>query len=209
MRAALVLPWLGILSMAAIVLPKGLIRGWSAAEPRVVAVSISPGGIPKLPQELGSVTINGLVGDGRNHTKHIRPDRALSLWDLEIIQQLAKAGFSLSPGAAGENLTVAGLGVQQMAPGTLLQIGHVIARLEQPRKPCYVLDAIHPRLKDVVVGRCGYMASVVREGEIRPGMPIEIVKSVATQVANERREEPIRCDTKFVPQESGQATGAA
>ena len=35
-----------------------------------------------------------------------------------------------------------------------------------------LLDAIDARLKDVIVGRCGYMASVVSGGEIRPGMSV-------------------------------------
>lgn len=145
-----------------------------AASPRVLAVSISAGGIPKLPQSSAWASRDGLLGDGRNHAKHVRPDRAVSLWDLEILEQLSAEGFSLTPGAAGENLTVAGLNVQQMTPGTLLQIGDVILKLEQPRKPCYVLDAIDPRLKEVIVGRCGYMASVVREGIIAPGMTITV-----------------------------------
>jgi MOSC domain-containing protein YiiM len=57
--------------------------------------------------------------------------------------------------------------VQSLPPGTLLEIGDVLLRLEEPRKPCYVLDAISPCLKDVIVGRCGYMASVLEGGMIR------------------------------------------
>lgn len=138
--------------------------------PHVVAVCLSPGGIPKLPQRSAMATSDGLRGDGRNHAKHIRPDRAVSLVDMEILEQLVAEGFPLTPGAAGENLTVSHLHVQQMSPGTLLRIGDVLLRLEQPRKPCYVLDAIDPRLKEAIVGRCGYMASVAQEGLIAPGM---------------------------------------
>ena len=74
----------------------------------------------------------------------------MSLLDDEILQQLVQEGFPLVPGAAGENLTVAGLDVQQMHPGTVLKIGDAVLQLEQPRKPCYVLDAIDPRLKDAI-----------------------------------------------------------
>ena len=155
-----------------------------ARGPYVMAVSTSPGGIPKLPQTTAHVAKAGLQGDGRNHAKHIRPDRAVSLWDFEILQQLAQDGFpALVPGASGENLTTVGLNVQSMLPGTLLQIGPVIIKLEQQRKPCYVLDAIDPRLKDVIVGRCGYLASVVAEGTIRPGMTIH---PLVTQEADYR-----------------------
>jgi MOSC domain-containing protein YiiM len=57
--------------------------------------------------------------------------------------------------------------------------------LEQPRKPCYVLDAIDTRLKDVIVGRCGYMASILQEGTIRPGMRIKAVHDVPAEDVNQ------------------------
>jgi MOSC domain-containing protein YiiM len=142
--------------------------------PRLVAVSVSAGGIPKRPLDCVRVTLEGLAGDGRNHAKHVRPDRAISLFDLEILEQLVAEGFALAPGTAGENLTVAGLHVQNLPPGTLLQIGDVVLKLQQPRKPCYVLDAIDPRLKDAIVGRCGYMASVLQPGTLAPQMPIAV-----------------------------------
>ena len=138
----------------------------------VLAVSVSEGGIPKRPVSSATVARTGIVGDGRNHAKHIRPDRAICLFDLEILEQLVCEGFRTHTGAAGENLTVVGLHVQEMSPGTVLKIGDVTLKLEQPRKPCYVLDSIDPRLKNAIIGRCGYMASVVREGTILPGMAI-------------------------------------
>jgi len=142
--------------------------------PFVLSVNISPGGIPKRPMISAMALRDGFQGDGRNHAKHIRPDRAISMWDYELMRVFAAEGFSLVPGAAGENLTVRNLNLHAMSPGPLLKIGDAVIKLQQPRKPCYVLDAIDPRLKDVVVGRFGFMASVVREGVIRPGMPIEV-----------------------------------
>lgn len=94
------------------------------------------------------------------------------------MRQLIGEGFALSPGAAGENLTVEGLDVQHLEPGTLLKIGDVVLQLTQPRKPCYVLDAIDPRLKEVVVGRFGYMAAVVRVGMLSPGMSVRVLATV-------------------------------
>ena len=149
-------------------------RTVDAATGRVVAVCVSRGGIPKHTLTAVRVTTGGLAGDSHAHEKHNRPERAVSLFDLEILTQLQKEGFPLYPGAIGENLTVAGLHVQGLPPGTLLEIGDVLLRLEEPRKPCYVLDAINPCLKDIIVGRCGYMASVVEGGMIKPGMEIVI-----------------------------------
>lgn len=140
--------------------------------PRVVAVCASAGGIPKRPLRQAWVDALGVAGDFHAHAKHNRPDRAVSIFDLETLQALVDEGFALQPGTAGENLTVVGLGVQELPPGELLEIGQALLRLEQPRKPCYVLDAIDPRLSEVIVGRCGYMASVLRPGTIRPGMTI-------------------------------------
>lgn len=138
----------------------------------LVAVCTSGGGVPKRPLPTALVTEIGIDGDVHAHAKHNRPDRAISILDLEVMRDLVDEGFPLDPGTAGENLTVAGLGVQDLPSGTLLEIGDVVVRLESPRKPCYVLDAIDPRLKEAIVGRCGYMASVVRPGTLRPGLPI-------------------------------------
>ena len=144
----------------------------AATRGRLVAVCVSRGSIPKHALAAVHVTTDGLEGDGHAHAKHNRPERAISLFDLEILTQLQKEGFPLYPGAIGENLTVADLHVQRLPPGTLLEIGEALLRLEEPRKPCFVLDAINPCLKDVIVGRCGYMASVVEGGMIKPGMEI-------------------------------------
>lgn len=140
----------------------------------LLAVCASAGGIPKQPLTSARVTAAGLVGDGHAHAKHNRPDRAVSLFDIETLEQLQREGFPLFPGAIGENLTVQGLHVQRLQPGVVLRIGDVRLRLELPRKPCYVLDDISPSLQEVIVGRCGYMASVVTGGLIEPGMQIEI-----------------------------------
>lgn len=150
---------------------------------RLVAVCVSGGGIPKQRVASVPVTTDGLAGDGHAHAKHNRPARAVCLFDLEILNQLQDEGYPLFPGAIGENLTVAGLHVQQMPPGTLLEIGDVLLQLEEPRKPCYVLDAIDPTLKDAIAGRCGFMASVVRGGAIAPGMTV--VSSARNQRAVE------------------------
>lgn len=144
--------------------------------PRVISVCSSAGGIPKLPLPEAYVTAAGIRGDLHAHDKHNRPDRALSLFDVETLRQLVDEGFPLEPGTAGENVTVEGLSVQALPEGTLLQIGDVLLRLETPRKPCYVLDAIDRRLKDAIVGRCGYMASVLRPGVICPGMEIQQIE---------------------------------
>ncbi|MCL6502264.1 MAG: MOSC domain-containing protein [Pirellulales bacterium] len=142
---------------------------------RVVAVCVSAGGIPKLPTEQVLIQQDGLEGDRHAHAKHCRPDRAVSLLDVEVMQELVAEGFPLVPGATGENLSIQGLHVQSLAPGMVLRVGEAMLRLTAPRKPCYVLDAIHPCLKDAIVGRCGYLAEVLAPGVVRTGDEVSVV----------------------------------
>jgi MOSC domain-containing protein YiiM len=101
--------------------------------------------------------------------------------DEECLEQLRREGFDLFPGTIGENLTVRQLFVQRMSVGTVLEFeGGVILELTKERKPCYVLDSINLRLKEVIIGRCGFYARVLREGLIKPGEAIRI-REVANQ----------------------------
>lgn len=139
----------------------------------LLAVNISKGGIPKLPIPRGEVTPSGLVGDGRDHAKHDKPTRAISLLDLAIIEQLKTEGYSVGPGILGENFTVRGLLESGVVPGSRLSFsGGVEIEVTDVRKPCFVLDAVDPSLKEVTVGRIGWMAKVVTPGFIEPGEAI-------------------------------------
>ena len=150
-----------------------------ALVPQVAAVCISGGGIPKLPQASVPVTFAGLAGDGHDHAKHNTPLQAVCLQDIEVLDDLAKEGFRLKPGTTGENLTVRRLKVNHLEAGTILKFsGGVVLELTKERKPCYVLDAIDPRLKEVIAGRCGFYAKVLREGLIQAGDIIEVNKFV-------------------------------
>lgn len=141
----------------------------STSNPRVVAICISAGGVPKRPLLEAEVGVAGIHGDLHAHDKHNRPDRALSLFDVEILRQLVDEGFPLVPETVCENIVVQGLNVQKLQNGTLLKIGEVIIRPKVPREPSDVIDL---RLKEAIVGRCGYMASVLQSGISCPGMTI-------------------------------------
>lgn len=146
---------------------------------RVVAVCTSRGGIPKLPRISCEVETCGLAEDGHAHAKHNTPLRAVSLWDLETLRTLNQEGFQLAPGATGENLVLEGVDLNQCLSGTCLRIGDVLLRLEQARKPCYVMDAIDPALQSAVTGRFGFLASVIRGGLVAPSMAVHVVRQSA------------------------------
>lgn len=146
--------------------------------PRVISVNVSTGGIPKRPVPEARVLAACIEGDGRDHAKHDKADRAISLLDDEMLAVLRAEGYDVTPGALGENLTVRGLGLQEMAPGMRLRFtGGVEIELTEERKPCFVLDSIHPSLKEAVVGRCGFLARVVTEGTLAAGAEITVLPS--------------------------------
>jgi len=147
--------------------------------PIVISISISPGGIPKLPVDEIRITFSGLSGDGHNHTKHCSPMQAVCLQDVELLEDVSKEeGIALSCGTIGENLTLRGLGVQNLSLGTGLEFeGGVILEITKIRMPCYVLDSIDVRLKEWLKGRCGMYAKVVREGVIKKNAAIRNILS--------------------------------
>lgn len=145
---------------------------------QIVSINISPGGIPKFPQEKILVLQDGLQGDGHNHEKHRTPFQAVCLQDIEKLEELNTEGYQLIPGATGENLTVKGLHVNSLPLGTRLHFSNgVVLELTKVRKPCYVLDAINPRLKEDIIGRCGIYAKVICEGVFLLGETITVTTS--------------------------------
>lgn len=142
---------------------------------RIVSINISRGGIPKTPVPVVRLTVAGLEGDGHNHAKHKTPFQAVCIQDLEKLEELSQGGYILSPGKAGENLTVEHLHVNSLPLGTVLEFsGGVILEISKARKPCYVMDAIHPRLKTDALGRHGMYARVVTEGILSVGETIAV-----------------------------------
>ena len=155
----------------------------SERTPRVVSINISPGGIPKRPIDAVRIVFSGLEGDGHNHAKHYRPEQAVSLQDFEKLSELNKEGYSLLCGTTGENINICNLNVNALAVGTILNFaGGVQLEISKVRHPCYVLDAIDPRLKEVIIGRCGMYARVIREGVLHVGETINVSAAAAIAV---------------------------
>ena len=146
--------------------------------PTVVSINVSGGGIPKIPVQSSEILLTGLAEDRHEHGKHIALDRAVSLVDLEILDQLNTEGYDVCPGAIGENLTVENLQLQSLEPGdNLIFSGGVRLELVEARKPCFVLDTLGVKLKTDIVGRCGYLARVVVVGTISAGESIAVTKA--------------------------------
>ena len=151
-------------------------------------ISVSDGGVPKLPVPEARITIEGVVGDRqRNRDVHGGVDRAVCLFSLEVIEALQAEGHAIKPGASGENLTIAGLDWPRLKPGDRLRIGeHVRLEIMSYTSPCKsnahwfvggefsrISQKLHP-------GSSWLYARVLTEGHVRPGDAV-IVEPEAEQ----------------------------
>ena len=153
------------------------------AQGRIVQISISPGGVPKLPVPEARVTTLGLEGDlHREMEVHGGPERALCIFAMEQIRMLQSEGHSVSPGAIGENLTVEGLDWERVTPGSRFELGAgVLIEVTSYTAPCSnikknfadgdfsrVSQKRHP-------GGSRVYARVLSEGMIRQGDTVRLV----------------------------------
>ena len=96
----------------------------------VYQISISDGGVPKLPVLEAYVGIQCVIGDRHRSPKiHGGPERAVCLFSWEVIEALRAEGHSIGPGSTGENVTLSGVEWSRIKPGTRLQVGDSV-RLE-------------------------------------------------------------------------------
>lgn len=145
----------------------------------VAQINASGGGVPKLPVETGTIEWSGLAGDHQADRKHHgRPFQALCLWSSDVIERLADDGHPITAGAAGENLTLAGLDWDTMRPGVLLEVGDVLAEISFPATPCakqtrWFTDGDFGRIDhDRNPDLTRWYAWVRRPGTLRPGDPV-------------------------------------
>ena len=121
---------------------------------------------------VGAITLRrdlGVVGDA-----HAGPgDRQVALVPAEVLEALRAEGFPLAEGDLGENLVLRGLPEEAYRPGARIRLGEHSAVIEvtQPRKPCRELNDIAPGLLRAAVGRCGFFARVLEDGQASAGDP--------------------------------------
>ncbi|MEO0652749.1 MAG: MOSC domain-containing protein [Planctomycetota bacterium] len=144
---------------------------------RIVAVCLGPGGIPKRSVERARVGELGLEGDGHRYRLHGGRDRALCLLSVAEVRALEADGVRVvGPGAFGENLLYEGLDPRDLRPGDRLRVGaEVELELTDVREPCKVLRAIDARFPDLMLGRSGHLARVLRPGAVAAGDALEPV----------------------------------
>lgn len=153
-------------------------------QPRIFQINTSPGGVPKLARQEALVTQFGIVGDEHNFPEiHGGPNKALCLFSLERILELQAEGHPIYPGAAGENLTLAGLNWDEIVPGVRLAMGNEVSvEITSYTSPCnsmppFFIDGDYTRISQKVhPGYSRVYAKVLREGRLIIGQPVGLLK---------------------------------
>lgn len=176
----------------------------------VVAVSRSGSHTFTKPNEPAIRLITGLgvegdahLGETARHRSHVRRDpaqpnlRQVHLIHEELQKELRAAGFAVSTGTVGENITTRDLDLLALPTGARLHIGDAaVIEVTGLRKPCRQLDGYQQGLMTAVIDhdtdgaplyKCGVMAIVIADGEVRPGDSIR----VALPPLPHRRLEPV------------------
>lgn len=148
---------------------------------RVHQINVSGGGVPKLPVPEAHFGTDGVTGDRHADTVHHGgPHQAVCLYSLEVIEGLRAEGHPIHPGAAGENLTVAGIDWASVRPGTRLRAGEALLEITKPTSPCHknarwFLDGRFDRMHDGRhPGWSRMYAKVLEEGLVRTGDPVDL-----------------------------------
>ena len=131
---------------------------------RVVAIHLCRG--PREPMG-APASVAAIAGRGLEGDRHARPgsSRQVLLLDAAV---LAEEG--LSPGVLRENLTIEGIGVDALAPGTRLRVGaDAVLSVHGPCEPCAFVEGVRPGLRAKLEGRRGTLATVEAGGTLRVG----------------------------------------
>jgi MOSC domain-containing protein YiiM len=137
----------------------------------------------------------GVEGDAHlgvtvKHRSRVAKDRTqpnlrqVHLIHEELFAELRAAGYDITPGAIGENITTRGLDLLGLPQGARLHIGaSAIVEVTGLRDPCRQLNAYRKGLmaavldKDAdgnVIRKSGIMSVVIADGEVRAGDTITV-----------------------------------
>jgi MOSC domain-containing protein YiiM len=143
---------------------------------------------------VGRIQVAGIQGDAWAHPEfHGGPSQAVLLIAEEVLESLKAQGFSVFPGALGENLTTRGLDPNSWRPGQIWRVGSARLEMTKVRTPCGTIkvygDQIGKRIYDNRVkagdvssplwANSGMYARVLSEGVVRPDDVIELESEAA------------------------------
>ena len=142
---------------------------------KVVSVNISEkkGTLKKPVPEIELKLRHGIVGDAHAGDWH----RQISLLAEESIDTMRlRSPIALDPDVFAENINTEGIDLKSLPVGTHLRIGETEVEVTQIGKECHNDCAIKKAVGKCVMPTEGIFAVVVKEGVVRPGDEIEVLK---------------------------------
>jgi MOSC domain-containing protein YiiM len=130
---------------------------------RIVSIQLCPGHREPMRLVQSATLRTGFGLEGDKHAAQASKRQVL-LADRESLDAVG-----VLPGTIKENLTVAGLDVMSLQPGTRLRINHAVLEITSTCEPCFRMDEIRVGLKAELVGRRGMNSTVIRGGAIAVG----------------------------------------
>ncbi len=146
----------------------------------VVSLVYTPADVERHPQDrFARVSLARALlveGHGIAEDRKGRGDsRQLNVMLAEVVEQLRAEGFRTAPGELGEQLVIAGLDPTSVAPGVRLRVGEsAVIEIVYARMPCSRFARVQGKPRDAARGRIGYMARVVRGGEVAVGSAVSL-----------------------------------
>lgn len=151
----------------------------------VASVNVSHGGVPKRPIPSGWVNRLGLEADAHAEPAPIHGgvEQAISIYSTESIARVAADGHQAFPGAFGENLTLEGIELGELAAGDRLRIGSggLELQLTARAEPCQTIAHWFVERRIARIGSKQYpqdarwYARVLSEGPMATGDQVEVV----------------------------------
>ncbi len=95
--------------------------------------------------------------------------RQVLLIERELLDE-----FQLPTGDVRENITVQGIQLAGMAPGTRVRVGQALLEATLDCAPCQFIEDKRPGLRAMMQGKRGTLFKVIEGGEIAVGDSIEV-----------------------------------
>jgi MOSC domain-containing protein YiiM len=130
---------------------------------------------------MASLDRSELVDGGIPGDAHFAPG---SLRQLLLIESETLSGLGVDPGTVKENLTLAGVSLMDLRPGTRLEVGEAEVEVTKECEPCSRMEEIREGLQTELIGRRGMYAKVTRPGLVRRGDPVRVLDMDPAAVAD-------------------------
>ncbi|MCR2820141.1 MOSC domain-containing protein [Lederbergia panacisoli] len=160
-----------------------IIKAVSIGRPQIISNHYGQtfkSGIRKQQVQTASIRKQGFDQDGVEDLKnHGGEDRAICFYPFEHYSWWEEqTGENLKIPSFGENLTITNMLEDDVCIGDIYQIGTTMVQITQGRIPCVTIDqsnGIKGMLNNIIQsGKTGYFAKVLKEGNIEPGLKLEL-----------------------------------